>query len=377
MRQVLFRIPNPWNAEGLPIYGFGVMLCLAFLLCTWMAARRAARYGLSRENVQDMVIWLFVGGILGARIIFLAVEQHARSLKEFLVNLPRIWDGGLVLYGSVLGGLAGYLGFWWFTIRKHKITTVQLADVLAPCIALGLCLGRFGCFLNGCCYGQVACPECAVYPKVQFPVSAPPGEALVGQGYQTAAGFTVAEPQPGDRGVRVGQVLHSSPAWEKGLRPGDVIVAVGDQKMQQPDALEYLDPRRWHGKSELRLTVEGKGELEAFTPHTLGLYPTQLYEVVSMSLLMLVLLAYEPFRRRPGQVMAVLMIGYAIHRSLNELLRDDPRPVGFERYVSVVLFAAGLGLWLYLQFRPGRSESGLPNAARNVSLSAAAASPSR
>ena len=40
------------------------------------------------------------------------------------------------------------------------ITTLKLADILAPTLAVGLCLGRVGCFLNGCCYGQVAAANC-------------------------------------------------------------------------------------------------------------------------------------------------------------------------------------------------------------------------
>src|SRR5262249_60391043 len=83
-----------------------------------------------------------------------------------------------------------------------------------------------------------------------------------------------------------------------------------------------------------------------------GLHPTQLYEVVSMGLMFLLLTAYFPLRRATGQVAAVLMVGYGIHRSLNEILRDDPRPVGFELAGSVVLIAGGLALWVWRQNRP-------------------------
>ena len=77
-------------------------------------------------------------------------------------------------------------------------------------------------------------------------------------------------------------------------------------------------------------------------PWTLRLHPTQLYETVSMVLLFLVLSAYYPFRRHDGQVMALMMVGYSMHRYVNELLRADQRPVGFEAWTSVVLFAAGV-----------------------------------
>ena len=73
-----------------------------------------------------------------------------------------------------------------------------------------------------------------------------------------------------------------------------------------------------------------------------------------MFLLFWVLMFYYPFRRHDGQVMAVLMIGYAAHRYVNELLRADERPEGFESWTSVVLFVAGITLWLWLARRPAQ-----------------------
>src|SRR6516225_3648448 len=100
MQQVLFRIPLPflqeWLPEGLPIYGFGMMLFVAFLLCTWLAGRRAEREGIPRETIQDLAIWLFLGGLIGARIVYLLHARPATFLA-FLMQLPRIWDGGIIL----------------------------------------------------------------------------------------------------------------------------------------------------------------------------------------------------------------------------------------------------------------------------------------
>jgi prolipoprotein diacylglyceryltransferase len=217
-----------------------------------------------------------------------------------------------------------------------------------------------GCFLNGCCYGQVACPDCPVY-AVHFPLSAPAREGMVEHGIQTAAGFTLADNQPPE-GARVGLVDPNSSAYAAGLRTGDVILEfwpVDPNDLKHVASAEDLTQKlgaRWpRGAAELTLTVRdaesGEPKEVSFTPRTVGLHPTQLYEVVSMILMFLVLTAYYPLRHRPGQVMAVLMVGYSVHRYLNELLRDDPRPEGFERYASVFLFVAGIILWVYLQTR--------------------------
>jgi prolipoprotein diacylglyceryltransferase len=73
-----------------------------------------------------------------------------------------------------------------------------------------------------------------------------------------------------------------------------------------------------------------------------------------MFLLFLVLTAYYPLHTRDGQVMAVLMVCYGAHRFFNEMLRDDPRPVGFERYSSVLLVGAGLALLAWTWLRPAQ-----------------------
>jgi prolipoprotein diacylglyceryltransferase len=355
MQQVLVRIP--WIQW--PIFGFGAMLFVAFLVCSWVAGRRAAREGINPGHVQDLAIWLFVGGLLGARILFLTVEVRPDNFRDFLWQLPRIWDGGIVLYGSVPGALLGYAAFYWTSFRRYRVPTLQLADIIAPSVALGIAFGRLGCFLNGCCYGQVACATCVAYP-VHFPASAPPRYQLVREGYQTAAGFTYADDvdQPGGR-VRVGRVAPGSPAERAGLRHGDLIEkADGESLAGGPGSPterlgKHLDlvPTERRGQKELTLTVldaDGKNpHAVRFEPETLGLHPTQLYETVSMFLLFLVLQALYPVRQRQGVVTAVLMMGYAAHRALNELLRADPRPEGVEKYTSYFLFAAGAALAAY------------------------------
>ncbi len=303
------------------------------------------------------------------RITFLVHEGLLNDPVQFLLQLPRIWDGGIILYGSVIGGLISYAIGYYFEFGKAKLNTFQLMDIIAPSVALGLCFGRMGCFLNGCCYGQVACADCPI-AGVCFPLSAPARERLVNNGYQTAAGFTLVKPHarspedlldPDDL-LFVGLVEPHSAAARAGLRPGDYIIAIGGQDKAARDRATvgglatYLG-RDWpRGQWTLHLTVmhqsDGVQQELSFAPWTMSLHPTQLYETISMFLLFLLLLAYSPFKTRNGQVMVLLMLGYAVHRYLNEKLRYDPRPEGFESYASVILFGAGVVLGVYLWLRP-------------------------
>jgi prolipoprotein diacylglyceryltransferase len=380
MRQVLFRIPH----LDIPIYGFGMMLFIVFIATTWLTGRRAQKEGIRKEYLQDLAIWIFVGGLIGARTVFMI--QYHEPIDRFFM----IWQGGLVFYGSAIGGVVGYALAYVFVIRKHGLSSWKLADVIFPAVALGLCLGRIGCFLNGCCYGQVACEHC---PAVHFPLSSPARFALVEKGLQTAAGFTMTDKDDDDP-RRVSAVAPASPAYESGLRPGDVIVKAGDQqvspaiyviteddakltkqtwgaarsavaKLHQEgrktaqvfdDLSDYLT-RHWpRGKTDLALTVRREGreiELPAFSPRTLGLHPTQLYESISMVFLFLLLTAYYPLRRHDGEVMVLFILGYSVHRFLNEMLRNDTDPVAFGMTLSqngsILFFVIGTVLLAYLR----------------------------
>jgi phosphatidylglycerol:prolipoprotein diacylglycerol transferase len=375
MDQVLFRIPFPGVADGIPIFGFATMLLTAFAVCTWLACRRGARAGIAPERIQDLVMWLFVGGIAGARIVYMV--QYHRPWYEFF----QIWQGGIVFYGSAAGGILAYLLAHRFILRKYNISTWKLGDVLAPSIALGLCIGRVGCFLNGCCFGHVCEVEwrAAHFPMMTFPgremlLQERPGDR--GLPFQTVAGFSVGD-NPGP--PTVAAVDPTSPAAAV-LRPGDVITAVNGQAVNSyNDRVTEVDPETkrtvdvlardslvgilleyWpRGQRGLTLTVRRKDESgreqsvdAAYLPRTRGLHPTQVYESVSMFLLFWVLIFFYPLRMHDGQVLTLLMGGYAVHRFLNEMLRDDTWPVALGMTLSqngsILVLLAAIGLEIYL-----------------------------
>lgn len=360
MRQVLI-----WLGP-VPIFGFGTMLFVSFVVCYWLIGKRADREGVPRQPLYDLVVWIILAGLLGARLVFMI--QYQVPWWEFY----RIWEGGLVFYGSALGGVIGYGLAHYFLVRRHGLDSWQVADILAPAIALGLGIGRFGCLLNGCCYGHVACPSCW---SIHFPLSAPPRFSLTAWGYQTAAGFTLADDDP--RGRTVGAVEpDSAAALEGGLRPGDEIVAADRHVIRHYDDLWQCLVRDWpRGKNDLQLTVNRGGQtfqLPPFTPRTIGLHPTQLYESISAFLLFFLLLAYEPFRRRPGELTVLLMLGYAAHRFVNESLRNDTNKVlgtglTLSQNGSILLFLAGLIL-LALLLRRGEKPTATLRAEAQDSL---------
>ena len=162
MCQVLFWIHLDHLAgwlPAIPIYGFGTMLFIAFVLCTWVSGTLAQRDGIPRERIQDLAIWLFVFGLSGARLLFVLNPENDTSIWNFFA----IWDGGLVYYGFLfLGGVVGFLLalHGTFSAQVQHLAALEAGGLSRPSsLALGLCLGRIGCLLNGCnCYGNTVCP---------------------------------------------------------------------------------------------------------------------------------------------------------------------------------------------------------------------------
>lgn len=166
--------------DGVPVFGYGFMMFLGFVVAVYSATRRAGLVGIHPDVIMDMGMWLLIPGIVGARSFFLIqyserVFGKTTTLQEKLfaaVNLP---DGGLVFYGGLI---AGILGFIAYCIRR-KLSVLLMADIVAPSLFIGLGFGRIGCFLYGCCFGD----RCDLPWAVKFPVDSMPYKALVERGF--------------------------------------------------------------------------------------------------------------------------------------------------------------------------------------------------
>lgn len=129
---------------------YGLCVASGFWLGTWTASRRAPRAGISAERVWDLLWVLVVGGIVGARLLYVATYWERDFQGRPWTEILMVHHGGLVFHGGFL--MATAAGFGWCVWRKVPAWT--MADIMAPSLALGQALGRLGCFLNGCCYGR-------------------------------------------------------------------------------------------------------------------------------------------------------------------------------------------------------------------------------
>lgn len=150
---------------------YGLMIAAGFLAGTWLATKEAKRKGISQAEVLDLVFYLLVGGIVGARVYYVLFADFAYYLHHPLM-VAALWTGGLALHGGLITAAA--VGVWF--CRSRKLRFWRLADTLAPGIILGQALGRFGCAMNGCCYGKVTDLPWAITfrdPSAQAPLGVP------------------------------------------------------------------------------------------------------------------------------------------------------------------------------------------------------------
>lgn len=361
MRQILFEIPLPFGNATLPLFGFGVMLLVCFLVCAWLAARRAKAEGIDPNDFWDMGLWVFVGGLVGARAFSLFLEGGPGGFWTQALQFFKIWEGGMVFYGGLPGGLIAYLIVRRKIAIPKGIRTLQMGDIIAPMLGLGLFFGRIGCFLNGCCYGLPADPASAAgWQQLHFPANSPPHRRMVEQGEQLGYGFLLAEEQlapqwrAGDpRTVML--VEPGSGAEAAGLKAGDVIVQVG--AAATPTLLELTEAlRRLPPGQPLLLQVKRGQESKAIAfepPRSRAFLPTQLYSSFDGLLLYFVLTAYFPFRRREGAVLALFLMLHGVSRfNLEQLRSDNPEflfGLTVSQNISLALILGGASLMAWVQ----------------------------
>ena len=144
---------DPWRLLAY----YGIILMLGAVAGAWLAAREVKRRGHDPEIVWDLLVYLIIGGVIGARLwhVFTpppsSIEQGYTTVYYLthwldLINLRR---GGLGIPGAVIGGAIAL----YFYSRKHKLNFAEWADIAAPSVALGQAIGRFGNYFNQELYG--------------------------------------------------------------------------------------------------------------------------------------------------------------------------------------------------------------------------------
>lgn len=129
------------------------MFAIGFAVAIWVVLRRSKRWGFPVDPVMTLCFLLIFAGIIGARLAYVIMhipEFEGRWLAA--VNPfagPQFGLAGLNLYGGVV--LSIIVALWY--ARRQKLPILGTLDLLAPGVAIGIFVARWGCFFNGCCFG--------------------------------------------------------------------------------------------------------------------------------------------------------------------------------------------------------------------------------
>ncbi|MBQ2757870.1 MAG: prolipoprotein diacylglyceryl transferase [Clostridia bacterium] len=144
-------------AVTLPFFGgfevrwYGVLLTLGIVAGFLYAVYRAKFEGIKTDDILDFALVVVVLAIVGARAYYVLTtldEGHYTSFYDVIA----IWEGGIALYGSIIGGAAGILLVSYFK-KFNKTQILKMCDLVAPGVMLGQIIGRWGNFVNGEAHG--------------------------------------------------------------------------------------------------------------------------------------------------------------------------------------------------------------------------------
>ena len=136
-----------FTVMGITVRWYGALIALGILAGVLLAGRRERRLGLPRDTALDLALWGVPAAIVGARLYYVIFSWENYASDP--VSALYVWQGGLAIYGGLLGGLAAGMIY----ARAKKLSFWRLADLAAPSFALGQAIGRWGNFFNQEAYG--------------------------------------------------------------------------------------------------------------------------------------------------------------------------------------------------------------------------------
>jgi phosphatidylglycerol---prolipoprotein diacylglyceryl transferase len=276
---------HPFLYERLHIEWYPAMVLLGYFAAWQLIRVRAKRAGIEPRHLDNLVLLILVTGLIGGRLA--ARLFYAPNIS--FVDSFKVWrGGGLVFYGGFVAGALTVIAY----ARAAKLPLVRLMDVCAPGAAVGLAFGRIGCFMAGCCWGDLCLPP--------------------------------------------GQTVHLDPTQEYQVRtmPALSPIFLGVRFPIKSAAFEQ------HTKL---------GLLEPTSLKSLPVHPVQLYESAFAFLL-----AVWLHRRKPlfqGEIAIRLLVGYSVGRFVLEFFRADNLPIYFGMTISQVTsllllaIAIGFAVW--------------------------------
>lgn len=342
---------------GMAVRGYGVMLIAGVVSAVGLAVYRGERRGIDSDQILALIPWVLIGGLVGARLFFVIQyrDQYiGETITETIGNVLKFTEGGLVVYGSFIGG---FLAVAYYSLRNH-LPLLKFGDVIVPCLFLGVFFGRIGCLMNGCCYGG-RCED--NWAAVQFPPTSQVYQDQLRSGELIGIQYD-------DQTHRITSVEAGGLAAKAGINAGSTLENLADDFTPLQTASREI-PRE-EALTGLIATVDGRRFRwgpEELPDRALPVYGAQILSSVTALLLCFSLCAISWWNHRDGVVMMVGFAAYAVVRFVLEVVRVDEAgqfgtALSISQWVSVFVFSASmLGLWWIYRSPPNASLNAQPS----------------
>jgi phosphatidylglycerol---prolipoprotein diacylglyceryl transferase len=296
---------------GIPIRGYGVLLVCAILAGCYWTAKRGERFGVTGDTLFQLAPWGMVGGLLGARLFYVIQKWSELPGESFIARLSetiKFWEGGLVVYGGMIGGLIA-TSIWCY---RNGRSFLMFADIVTPAFLIGLALGRLGCLLNGCCYGAVCLQATAIVPTIQFPPGSPPFMDQLQSGELVDAKLGRPEGKPTAMVVKA----MKPDGWlqQNDIQIGNGVTIETRTDLERPASAPEVSLRAFDGFRYKNIAVPD---------HSLPVYPSQVYASINAVILSCLLASIALVYRNRGFVFGLGMILYGFSRIIEEFIRID------------------------------------------------------
>jgi len=140
--------PDLFSIGPLTIHTYGLFMAAGFFLGMIITLQLGEVEGIGPRQVVDMGFVMILSAVIGSRMLHILLNITYYLWEPW--TMFKIWEGGLVFSGGILAVVPAML---WYS-KRHNLSLSKIGDLWSPGVAAGQAVGRFGCFMAGCCYGK-------------------------------------------------------------------------------------------------------------------------------------------------------------------------------------------------------------------------------
>ncbi|MBZ2201173.1 MAG: prolipoprotein diacylglyceryl transferase [Lentilactobacillus hilgardii] len=141
--------PIAFHLGPIEVHWYGIIIACGVILAVYLAVREGKKRGIKPDDIYDMILWALPAALICARLYYVIFQWS--YYKDNPGEIIQIWDGGIAIYGSLIGAMIVVI---WFC-RRRFIPVWLMLDVAAPTVILAQSIGRWGNFMNQEAFGKI------------------------------------------------------------------------------------------------------------------------------------------------------------------------------------------------------------------------------